>query len=702
MNYYEVILLDAIKNYDSKYTYCSELDIEIGSRVYVPFGTSNKKQEAIVIAHTVNMDTSYTIKEIKEVISGRMSGNNLLLIEELCRYYVLNPASILRLYFQKFKRKDIKRKYKKYYRFKMSREELLSYLTTIDSRLKQIPEFIFLNLDNNSVLEKPSNMAKKNFDKLVSDGVIIETTKIVKTGDLNKLTNEQKKIYEKIKCSDDKLHMIVGKNASGKTEIFFHLLKDVKEGVKLILVPELFQIPQLEKRTREFFGNRVAVIHSKMSASKQYDVERRILNGEVDIVIGTPISLFLNIEYSLIIIDECHEDSYVLRSPSLDVRKASILLSKICNTKVIFSSATPSLDLYFNNAITKHILNEKFSKDARGDMKIVDMREELINGNKSYISRTLDVEIKKALSEKKQVLLLMNKKGKNSFVSCRECGFVYKCDSCDLPYVHMGNNKLKCKLCSKNKIIGEKCPNCKSKYIKYFGGGIMKLEEDIKTMYPNASVLRVESRMFRNENSLNEIYSSINNGKYDIIIGTHIIAKALDVENIGLSAIISADSIMNISEYRAYEKAYQIISQLSGRSSRISSGVCVVQTYTPDSYIFKHLIRDDYLSFVDEELSIRLETNYPPFINHILLKAYFDDEEMGELYKIIEDLKDTGVKVSGIYQPIYSKQNNSFVYHILFSGDEEINYVKDYFVDFMKEHKKYRYKLEVDPLYLLY
>lgn len=230
----------------------------------------------------------------------------------------------------------------------------------------------------------------------------------------------------------------------------------------------------------------------------------------------------------------------------------------------------------------------------------------------------------------------------------------------------------------------------------------MKLEEDLKKTYPKASILRVESTMFTSENALNDIYSSINNGEYDIIIGTHIIAKALDIKNVVLSAIISADAIMNISEYRAYEKAYQIISQLSGRSSRVSKGVCVVQTYSPDSYIFKHLIRDDYLSFFDEELSIRMETKYPPFTNHILLKAYLDKEEPLELYKIKEDLQGMGVNVSDIYQPIYSKQKNRFVYHMLFRGDEEINYVKDYFTSLMKENKKYRYKVEVDPLYLLY
>ncbi len=702
MNYYELVLLDATKSYDNKYTYRSPLPIEIGSRVLVPFGVSNRNEEAIIVKSVIKPDSDYVVKDIKKVISGKMTKMSLELINHLCDYYVLNPASVMRLYFQSFKRKDIKRKKKNYYKFNMRKEELLQYLTTLRSNSKQIPDFILSNLDNKKAFKKPTNMTSKNFEKLIDDGVLVLSQTSSINGSLSRLTNSQNLVFKDIYTSEDRVHMIVGVNASGKTEIFFHLINKTSSGIKLILVPELFQIPQLEKRAKELFSGRIGIIHSKMSDAKRIEVEKKVLDGEIDIIIGTPIALFLNVDYSLIILDECHEDSYRLKSPSLDVRMACIMLSNISGAKVVFLSATPSIEHYFDPSIIKHILPNRFVKDISNTVKIVDMREELINGNKSYISRELDFNIKRTLNKKKQVLILMNKKGKHSFVSCRECGFVYKCDKCDLPYLHMGSNRLECKLCSNSIKIGDKCPKCHSKYIKYFGGGIMKLEDEVKELYPGAKIVRIESKIFSNENSLHRVYSDINSGKYDIIIGTHIIAKALDIKNVELCAAIMIDSIINISEYRAYEKAYQIISQLSGRASRFSDGMTIVQTYNPDSYIFNHLLKNDFIGFADEELSIRMETKYPPFTDHLIIRVYLEDSDISKFSYIIDDLKGKGIKISEIYQPVYSKLNNKNVYQILFSDSENINYVKDYFLNFMKHNRDFKYKIEVDPLYLMY
>ncbi len=701
MNYYEVILLDATKTYDNKYTYKSELNIDIGSRVYVPFGSANISKEGVVVSSINEPDSDYVIKEVKEVLNGKMTLNNLLLVDRLCDYYVQNPASVLRLYFQEFKRKDVKRRLKTYYDFSIGKEELLEYTSSLRANSKQIPEFIFSHIDSRAPFQKPSSITSKNFNKLISDGIIVEHDFREDVVRLNKLTDKQHSIFSDILRSNERVHMLIGANASGKTEIFFHLIENV-EGIKLVLVPELFQIPQLEKRAREFFGSRVGVIHSKLSNSKRIEVEKKALEGKIDILIGTPIALFLNVDYSFIVLDEFHDDSYRIMSPSIDVRYGAIMLSDITGAKVLLSSATPALEYYFDPIIQKHILSNKYISDIKSEIELVDMRDELLSGNRSYISKALDKSIRDTLGRNKQVLILMNKKGKHSYVSCRECGFVYKCESCDLPYLHMGKSELECRLCSRKLKIGANCPKCKSEYIKYYGGGIIKLEEEVNKLYPKARVLRLESSSFRNESSLNDIYESINSGKYDIIIGTHIIAKALDIKNVELSAAVMADSIMNISEYRAYERAYQILSQLAGRASRFSSGKTIIQTYNPDIYVFKHLLNDDYIGFSDEELSVRMDTNYPPFINHVLFKAYLEDENAEILESVINDVRNLGVNASDIYQPIYSRINDKNVYHILFSSVENIDIIKEYFLKFMKENKKFSYRIEVDPLYLMY
>ncbi len=700
MNYYNVVILDATRDYDADYTYQSNREIPIGTIVLVPFGVSNRKEAAIVVSSAMSTTQGYKIKEISDVLDWRMTLANLALVYEVCEYYMLNPASVLRLYFQDFKRKTKTIKEVKTYRFAKTREELLDYITTLNSNATQIPAFIMENIGGDEVFVKTANITKKNFNRLLSDGIIEEYKVNSQVKELHTLTESQSKIFEEIRNSEEDLHMLIGKNASGKTEIFFHLCKHYA-GVKLIMVPELFQIPQLELRARAFFGDRVAVIHSKVTNAKRYEIEKKLLKGELDLIIGTPIALFLNVDYSLIILDESHEDSYKLFAPCIDVRKVCMMLSNISHAKVLFASATPSLDYYVKPEINKHILSQRYVENIVSTIRLIDMREELISGNKSYISHELDQNIRKTLSEGKQVLILMNKRGKHSFVSCRECGFVYTCDHCELPYLHMGSNKLECKLCAKKIDMDVTCPGCSSKYIKYFGGGIMKLEEELNKTYKDVRILRVESSMLKNEKMINKVYSDIRAGLYDIIIGTHIIAKALDIKNVGLSAVVMADSLLNVSEYRAYEKAFQIMYQLSGRVSRFESGKTIIQTYNPDNYIFKHLLADDFFSFADEELSVRMDTQYPPYVNHILLKAYLEEDSEAALDEFVLELRRQKINYKSIYQPILFKKNGYYVYNILFVSDDVIE-LKSKLTEIFNKKMKFRYRLEVDPLYLMY
>ncbi len=706
MNYYDVVLLDSSKEYDIYYTYKYKDSINIGSRVLVPFGKANNFREAVVVKKTQN-NCDYEIKKVYKILKGSIRKKHVDLIEKLSNYYVANMSSILNLYFQKFKREKLSKNIgeKKYYKFNMSFDECLVYVSKLNNNLTQIPKFINENFVENSVFFKPkiNIINTKNFNKLIEDNVISKVDKLVnyKLKKISKLNDLQNKIYNNILNNKNNLNLLLGVNASGKTEIFIHLLNEIK-GVKVILVPELFQIPQLKERIKDIFGARVEIITSKTSVKKRILIEDKIKKEDVDILIGTYPALFLDVEYSLIIVDEAHDDSYRIKYPSIDVRKAVVYLSEIMNSKVIFSTATPSLNNYYDESFTKHYLCQTFYDNIKSDIKIIDMRTELINGNNSQISKELDKSIRECVKKNKQVLILMNKKGKNTYVSCRECGYTYKCEKCNVACLNMGNNIIKCKTCSYTLKVDNKCPMCKSKYIKYYGSGIIQVEQNLQKLYPEYKILRIESTMFTNENKLNEIYNDIKSNKYDIIIGTHIVSKALDIDSIGLSVSIMADALLNISEYSAYEKGYSILSQLIGRSSRRESGVSVIQTYNPDIYVFKHLVNNDYIGFADEELSVRMELEYPPFVNHILFKAYLEDENINVLNQIIQDIKKYDCKVSDIYQPIYSRVNNKNIYYILISSDENLDYIKEYFIKFLKRRVNYKYRVEVDPLYLTY
>ncbi len=338
-------------------------------------------------------------------------------------------------------------------------------------------------------------------------------------------------------------------------------------------------------------------------------------------------------DLGLIIVDEEHESSYKSEmSPRYNTIEVCEFIKGLKDCKVVLGSATPSLDSYYK-ALKKDYdlveLTTRIGGKPLPKVDIVDMREELRAGNKAMLSRALYKKIKEKLSKKEQIILFLNRRGYSSFVSCRSCGFVYSCESCDISMTYHHNGFLICHYCGKTKKIDRACPKCQSKYLKHFGTGTEKVEMAVKHYFPEARVLRMDVDTTRKKNSHEELYNSFKNGDADILVGTQMIAKGLDFENVTLVGVLAADLGINFPDYRASERSFQILTQVSGRAGRADKeGEVIIQTYSPENYSLNYAKTGDYDKFFKEEIMIRKAMDYPPFSKLMLinLSSKFENE----------------------------------------------------------------------------
>ena len=478
---------------------------------------------------------------------------------------------------------------------------------------------------------------KSLVDKNVVEKVLKEAKKELnqdyKKYEKHILNSEQDKAYNQILANPNGKFLLFGVTGSGKTEIFLQLVeKVINEGKDaIILVPEISLTPQTIERFSGRFKEKIAIIHSRLTPKEKFNQWMMIKNGEVKIAIGARSAIFAPFKnLGAIIIDEEHDNSYIsAKDPKYHTREIAKFRANYHGCNLIMASATPSIETMKEVKDGKLGLLELKSRVNKIMPKIslIDMREELKNSNYSMLSIELQNEITRNLKNGEQTILFLNKIGHDSFTFCRACGYVVKCEACDVAMTyHKRVDKLVCHYCGRTKNQVRVCPNCHSKKIKEFGAGTEKLEEEVRAIFPKANILRMDSMVATNKERYDHMYESMKNGNIDILLGTQMIAKGLDFDNVTLVGIISADLSLNVGDFSAQETCFQLLTQVAGRAGRSHKpGRAIIQTYKPENFVIQAVKANDYESFFESELKIRKAFSYPPYKNIITIKIVNED-----------------------------------------------------------------------------
>lgn len=722
MKYAAVLIINKTSSLDKLFTYKyddSLLEIKKGSFVNVPFGAKNKSMAGLVfeILEESEQDNLKEIESIREYMSLTEKQLEIVKIirdKYLCTYSdavrAIIPSCILNQNLQKTR-------------------GMLYIENPLEGRYdKEIYRSIYkIAADNPGVYDKNNlsrkfNISLSSINSMIKHSFLKEKVRIVSRYDNRefpefkelKLNFEQQKAYDRITGSKDKVFLIKGVTGSGKTEVYMHLVKNSIDKGKdaIILVPEISLTPQMVERFKGRFGRKITIYHSRLSDGEKQDEWQRVKNGEVKIAIGARSALFMPFNnLGLIIIDEEHEASYKSeQNPKYDSIELSKIMAGIYDAKLVLGSATPSVNSYYESKAGRISLinmdNRAYGKSLP-KVSIVDMREELRSGSRSIFSRKLKEEIEYNLKNKEQIILFINRRGFSSFVSCRSCGYVFKCDKCDVSMTyHISDNSMTCHYCGKKQMVPKVCPKCGSKYVKYFGLGTEKVEEEIKKLYNNVKTIRMDYDTTREKNSYENIYNSFKAGKADVLIGTQMIAKGFDFRNVTLVGIIAADLSLNLPDYRSSERTYQLITQVSGRSGRgDKEGRVIVQTYTPEHYSIETAASEDYDKFYQEEIKLRSSMNYPPFSDILLINFSSKDEKevidnINKLYQLLNskkyDLEILGPSPSGI-----SKIKDNYRWRIILKGqihNETAQEIKNLIYDNFKQlSKSFKISLDINP-----
>ncbi|SDL75586.1 primosomal protein N' [Sediminibacillus halophilus] len=429
-------------------------------------------------------------------------------------------------------------------------------------------------------------------------------------------------IQEDIAAEKHDVFLLHGVTGSGKTEVYLQSIQKVIEKGKeaIVLVPEIALTPQTVQRFKGRFGSNVAVLHSALSAGEKFDEWRKIQRKEVQVVVGARSAVFAPFEnLGIIIIDEEHETSYKQEDhPRYHARDVAIFRGDHHNCPVVLGSATPLLETYARaqkGVYQLLSLTKRMNNASMPTVDLVDMRQELHAGNRSMFSWKLKEAIEDRLAKKEQTVLFLNRRGYSTFVMCRDCGHVVECPHCDIALTyHRNNERLKCHYCSHEEPMPVQCPSCQSETIRYFGTGTQKVEESLTKLIPNARIIRMDVDTTRKKGAHEKLLNQFGNGEADILLGTQMIAKGLDFPNVTLVGVLAADSLLHLPDFRAAEKTFQLLTQVSGRAGRHTlPGEVVVQTYTPEHYSVELASQYDYPSFYRKEMEMRRAFHYPPY-----------------------------------------------------------------------------------------
>ncbi len=517
--------------------------------------------------------------------------------------------------------------------------------------------------------------------------------------------------------------LLYGITGSGKTEVYLHAIKSALENDKniIILAPEILLASQLAKRISARFGiEKVAIWHSNISEGERFDVWERIKTNEVKIIVGARSAIFAPLKnLGLIIIDEEHESSYKQTSPAprYNAKTLAMERAKRTGSTLVLGSATPDITSFYRAKNTEKILHlpERFGTAELATINVVDMRHEFNTGNKSIFSRVLKHNLARNLEEGKQSILLINRRGFSTYGQCANCGFVAECKSCSIPLIlHKTTNKLRCHYCSYERDVFNTCPECESDAIKYFGLGTQKVEELFKKEFPKARAVRIDSDTMTKKNAHIEIIEAFTQGEVDVLIGTQMIAKGLDIPNVTLVGVLMADSLFNMPDFRSGERGFQLLTQVAGRAGRGDfRGKVYFQTYSPEYFAIQHAKEQDFLSFYHFEMQGRNELSYPPFSYLIRLvissrseiKARKISEEVAYKLRVLTESRgiDERLEVLGPSACIISKIKDEYRFHIIIKNTmgENGHFMVTNYLKSLNIPADIKFLVDVDPMDML-
>ena len=724
----EVIIDSKAKKLNKKFDYkipeSMEDILEVGSRVLVPFANFKTLEQGYIIK--IKEKTEFEVKEIAS-LEEKLSKDKIDLARWMARKYFCNVSDCIKLMLTPGTRnKEVNKRIadKKINSVYLNVEESKIDINSLRGEKQKktlnfiiknqgltIPEIIqFANVSRETI----NSLMKKGYIKIEEEKVDRNPLALKKANKNNKLNLniEQKEAFEKIgKAIDEKRFeefLIYGITGSGKTEIYMQLIERViKEGKgAILLVPEISLTPQMIDRFVGRFGKEtLAVLHSKLGIGERHDEWIRIKENRAKIIIGARSAIFAPLEnIGLIIIDEEHDSSYKSESnPRYNAKEIAEVISKNNNFPLVLGSATPDINTFYkaqNNNITLLKLTKRANSASLPEVEIVDLKMELATGNKSMISNNLFKEMKENLKNKRQTILFLNRRGYSTFIMCRDCGYTVKCPNCNISLTyHRFENKLKCHYCGHEEKPVNICPNCQSDKIRYFGTGTQKLEGEVKKIFPEASTIRMDVDTVTKKNSHEEILNKFKDENIDILIGTQMVVKGHHFPNVTLVGVIAADGSLNIDDYRASERTFQILTQVAGRAGREKiPGKVIIQTYNPDNFSIEYSKEQNYDLFYNTEIELRKQLKYPPFCDIIVVGfSGTDEREIIQLSSLVQKMLKNNVTKYGI--EVYNampapidKIQNKYRWRIVAKGNinEDVTIIINKILKQIYDSNKYR------------
>ena len=641
----EVIINRSAKKLNRTFDYNVPKELEelilIGSKVLVHFGRSKKLEEAYVVG--IKEKSNYEVKDIEQV-KNDLTDKQIELAKWMARRYFCNVSDCIKLMTAPGSNREKNKTQDKTINCVYLKKDDETINFEIDTGViksdKQkkvikfiqdnpgctIPEIeIFTGYTRGIVKTLEKNGFVEIIQKKIERNPLINKD-VGKTEKLE-LTEEQQKAFALIGKSIDEQKfeefLLYGVTGSGKTEVYLQLIeKSINQNKSaIVLVPEISLTPQMIDRFIARFGKeKIAVLHSKLSIGERFDEWNRIKEDKAKIIIGARSAIFAPCKnIGIIIIDEEHDSSYKSEmSPRYNAKEVAKKIAKEECIPLVLGSATPDINTYYK-AINEQIKLLKLTKRANNSklptVKVVDLKQELAQGNRTMLSIELHSLIEQNLQNKRQTILFLNRRGYSTFIMCRDCGYVVQCPNCNISLTyHSFQNKLKCHYCGHEENITTVCPECHSKKIRYFGTGTQKLEHEIKKMFPKATTIRMDVDTVNKKNSHEVILNRFKNDGIDILIGTQMVVKGHHFPNVTLVGVIAADSSLNIDDYRANERTFQILTQVAGRAGRENlEGKVIIQTYNPDNFSIEYAKKQDYDLFYQTEIALREQLKYPPF-----------------------------------------------------------------------------------------
>jgi len=716
---YSYIIPDEIKNI-----------IKIGQAVLVPFGRQGLIN-AFVVGFSDYLPKEIKAKKINKIIDETQlfTLEYLKLIEWVANYYMTDLVTVLNMVVP-LKLLEYNSKTEEYIEF-LSENNATKRQLYILEKLKEKGKTKLINF------EKEIKTTRGTIKKLIKNGCIkISTNEIYrnplqifdqKTEPLYELKGEQKEVYKNISAkinSDNKFPLLLhGVTASGKTEVYFKLIKDTIDKGKnvLFLAPEIAIASQLTKRLTKKFGiNDVAIWHSSISEGERYDVWQKLNRNEIKILAGARSAVFAPLQnIGLIIIDEEHESAYKQNNPAprYDAKIIAEKLSEFYNSPLILGSATPDIVSYYKakNSGTLYELKHRYNNAPLAKTSIINMQEHKKAAYKGTISKIMETEIKETLEKKQQVIILVNRRGYSTFTQCQSCGTVLECKNCSIPLVwHSDEQVFKCHYCGSTQEFPDNCPTCGSNALHNSGLGIQKIELLIKELFPNSKIERLDSDSLIKKNEHIKILDRFQNREIDILIGTQMVAKGLDNPNVTLVGVISADASFNLPDFRAPERGFQLLTQVAGRVGRGEfKGKVLFQTYNPDFYALESAKEQNFNDFYVKEIKAREDFDYPPFSKIIRLilsstNQFRTEKSAMEIALRLRILINKfGIKekleILGPTECVINRLNGKFRYQVIIKNKMENkghSFISK-FISQMSVPKDIRLAVDVDPLDIL-